>query len=98
MSQQRKSNTESGLGQLGGALMMATKAGNNVNRNLSRARYTPASQPQPRPQPQAQRARFQAQPQPYYQPSPTDIFNSRLSLLTSQRISVNFQRDKDKFP
>jgi hypothetical protein len=68
MSQRRSPHPEAGLGQLGGALMMATHAGQNVQRNLSRPRYAPAPKPQPKPQPQAQKqARPQAQPQPYYQ-------------------------------
>jgi hypothetical protein len=93
MSQQRRPNPESGLGGLGGVLMGATRAGQNVNRNLARPRYTPAPQPQPRPQPQAHRqARLQAQPQCYV--SPTANFNFRLSLLTSQRIPVNLPRKR----
>jgi hypothetical protein len=85
MSQRRSPHPEAGLGQLGGALMMATHAGQNVQRNLSRPRYAPAPKPQPKPQPQAQKqARPQAQPQPYYKPSSTFTFNVRLAMLTGQ--------------
>jgi hypothetical protein len=95
MSQQRRPHPEAGLGQLGGALMMATHGGQNVNRNLARHRYTPTPQPQPRQQTHAQQqARIQAHSQSYYQPSPTDVFNFRLSLLTSQRIPVNLSRKR----
>jgi hypothetical protein len=105
MSQQRKPHPEAGLGQLGGALMLATRAGQNVNRNLARPWYTPVPQPQSRPQPQAQRqarpkyhaqqqTRAQAQPQSQFYGSSTNIFNFRLALLTGQHIPVNPRRQR----
>jgi hypothetical protein len=105
MSQQRKPQPESGLGGLGGVLMGATRAGQNVNRNLARPRYTPVPQLQSRPQIQAQQqarskyhaqqqTRAQAQPQPYYQASPVEIFNFRMSLATGKRVPLNLPSRK----
>jgi hypothetical protein len=93
MKNRFSNNPQAGIGQLGGVLMLATHAGQNVQRNLSRPRYTPAPQPQCRLQPQAQQqARPKAYPQPCYQLSPTEIFNVRVAILTGQKIPVNLPR------
>jgi hypothetical protein len=89
MSQPRKRYyVEGGLGELGGALNMMARAGNNYSRHLEEQKQRNYLL---RPQPQVQRPQYQrpqVQPQPQVnnqsiivlrKPSPTEIFNSRIS-------------------